>query len=170
MNKNEAADENLRSLFSNIVVVLLVLIVMGSLVSYFYRSEPDLKKLAMGKLADSFAKSVVNAHWQWQAEGNPPRVLLVQYNAEGKEVNRSPIPMSHLGWPKATPNRQGCEQLWRAVLDVPMTVNNFHVIADYFDGVQNDDDALQSMCRYRLPTGPYFDYQIYTGKVLKTNV
>ncbi|WP_416307200.1 hypothetical protein [Neptunicella sp. SCSIO 80796] len=170
MNNNESSEERLRPLLLNLVVVLVVFILMASLVSYFYRSEPDLKKIAMSTLADNFAKSVVNAHWQWQAEGNPPRVLLVQYNAEGKEVNRSPIPMSHLGWPKATPDKHGCEQLWRAVLDVPMTVNNFHVIAEYYDGVHNSGDALESMCRYRLPTGPYFDYKIYTGKVLKTNV
>ncbi|MBC3766109.1 hypothetical protein [Neptunicella marina] len=170
MDKNEASNERLRTLFIQIVIVLVILIAMTSLVRTFYHNEPDLKKLAMGSLATTFGKSVVNAHWQWQAEGQPIRVLLVQYDENGKEVNRTPIPMSHLGWPKLTPNKKGCEDLWHAVLDIPMRVASYMVIADYIDGVELDGSALDSMCRYRLSTGPYFDYKIYTGKVIKTNV
>ena len=170
MSGHDVSEHNQRSLLMNIVIVTIVVGLMATAISMVYHSEPDIKKVALANFAESFSKSVTNAHWQWRAEGKPIRILQIQYNEQGVERNRTPIPMSHLGWPLVTPDKQGCIKLWGAVLDVPMYVNRSPVYADYYDGVKNDDNALESKCRYRLSAGPYFDYKIYTGEVIKTNV
>ncbi|MDN4501936.1 hypothetical protein QX776_05960 [Alteromonadaceae bacterium BrNp21-10] len=170
MSGQQVSEHRFRSIFVNIIIVLTVLVLMATAISMVYHSEPDIKKLALRNLADGFSKSVINAHWQWRAEGRPIRILQIQYDVEGNERNRTAIPMSHLGWPLVTPTKQGCEKLWGAVLDIPMEVNRFQVRADFYDGVKNSDNALDSRCRFSLSTGPYFEYKVYTGEVLTTNV
>lgn len=173
MDKQQKANIRSMSLFSKIVVLLVFVILMVSAIAYFYRNEPNIKMMTMHALAKEFDESVTNAHWQWQAEGRPQIVMLVQYASQLGDENalletdRRPIMMSHLGWPRAEPNEKGCARIWQMVLNTPLEVEGFRVYAEYFDGVQSSDSALQAKCRYRLSIGPYFEYHIYTGQVSK---
>lgn len=173
MDRREASEDRNMSLFSKIVVLLVFVTLMASAIFYFYRNEPNIKLITMQALAQEFTENVTNAHWQWQAEGRPQIVMLVQYSSRlGDENNlvesdRRPIVMSHLGWPRAEPNEKGCARLWRMVLNTPLEVEGFKVFPEYFDGVQSTDNALDAKCRYRLSIGPYFEYHVYTGQVSK---
>jgi hypothetical protein len=75
--------------------------------------------------------------------------------------------MSHLGWPKAEPTSQGCAEIWNMVLNIPMDIDGFKVFAEYYDGLKLSNNALDSICRYRLSTGRYFDYKVFSGLVLQ---
>ncbi|MGS2721194.1 hypothetical protein [Paraglaciecola aestuariivivens] len=173
MKKIQASDERSRSFFINITVVIVFVSLMLGFLVYLNNETPNIKKLALENLAERFATGVSNAHWQWQGEGRPQIVVLITYaNKLGNdktlvETNRRPIFMSHLGWPKAEPSAKGCADIWNMVLNVPMEIEGFKVFAEYFDGVKLSDNALHSICRYRLSTGPYFEYSIYSGKVTK---
>ncbi|MCC2617641.1 hypothetical protein LJ739_15410 [Aestuariibacter halophilus] len=171
MDKFEAGQESARTLMGKLAVLAVFVTLMVSAIVYFNRYEPDYKRQTLVNLADQFAKSVVNAHWQWQAEGRPQIVMLKHYEprldneAELIETDRRPIRMSHLGWPRTEPSSQGCEQLWGMVLNLPLEIEGFKVFAEYFDGVQQSDQALDARCRFRLSVGPYFEYHIFTGAV-----
>ena len=75
--------------------------------------------------------------------------------------------MTHLGWPRLEPTSKGCAVLWQEILDLDLEVEGFKMYAEFFDGVQLSNNALASICRYRLSTGPYFEYKVYTGQVSK---
>ncbi|GAB3027318.1 hypothetical protein [Bowmanella dokdonensis] len=168
MSKQSVSDNNLLRWIMQIAVVTVFAVLMAVFIWYLQDSEPDIKQATMDLLADEMAKSVVSAKWQWEAEGRPARIVQVRYDkVTGKEVDRSPIPMSHLGWPRVEPNAQGCGDLWRAVLNQPLQIHSFKVYAEYFDGVEMSGKALDSTCRFRLSTGPSFDYRIYMGQVVK---
>lgn len=163
---NTASRERQRQkLFLNVVVVTLFVVFLGVFAYSLYETEPNIERVAMAKLAERFSTSTNNAHWQWQAEGRPTRILLIHYDEMQRETSRRPIEMSHLGWPKAEPSRQGCERLWEAVLDLPLTVNTWKVRADFYDGEQVSGNALDSFCRFKMSIGHGFDYSIYKGKV-----
>jgi hypothetical protein len=167
MRRNEATDERERSLFSNLVVVVVFASLMLGFILYFNQSTPSIRKIVLQNIVTQFTKSTLNAHWQWQNEGRPSSILLIEYDEQGNEKGRHPLNMSHLGWPKLTPTSKGCADLWRDVLNAELEVEGFKMYAEFYDGVQTHDNALASFCRYRLSTGPYFEYKVYTGQVSK---
>jgi len=173
VNKYSGKQDVTRSAYINLTVVFVFVGLIVTAILYFYKSEPDLKRLGLETLANQFASSVTNAHWQWQAEGRPSMIILVHYepsldnNERLVEKDRRPIEMSHLGWPKMEPTSKGCGKLWQMVLNIPLEVEGFKVYAEFYDGIKVNDSALTSTCRYRLSTGPYFEYKVYSGQVSK---
>ncbi len=161
------SDHNRPGLFLNCVIIIAFFTLIGTLVWYVYESEPDIEKAAMEALSKQFATSVTNAHWQWRAEGEPNRIVLVHYDNDGRETNRRPIEMGHLGYPRVEPSSMGCGKLWRMVLDMPLSLNRLKVYAEYYDGIAITDNILDSYCRYRILNGPMFDYKIYRGQIEK---
>lgn len=166
--KNNAQGS--RSIFVNLTVVAVFTALMVGFIMYFYENEPDVKRVALATLADQFSTSATNAHWQWQAEGRPELILLVHYNIKGQETDRRPISMSEQGWPLMEKTSEGCGKLWEMVLNMPLSISGFRVYAEYYDGMQLSGNEVDSKCRYRLSTGPYFEYLVYTGQVNKTNI
>ncbi|MCF2947367.1 hypothetical protein L0668_04555 [Paraglaciecola aquimarina] len=173
MLKQQATEERNRSFFINIIVVMVFVGLMLGFILYLNNNSPDLRRLTLEKLAEGFNTSVHNAHWQWQAEGRPQIVMLVSYaNKLGDDnklvaTQRRPIFMSYEGWPKSTQDSAGCEEIWNMVLDVPMEIDGFRVIAEYYQGEKLTGNMQDSVCRYRLSTGPYFEYKLRLGQVLK---
>ena len=160
-------DYRQHTLLINCVIVIAFFALISTLVWYLYESEPDMERTAMEVLKKQFSTSVTIAHWQWRAEGEPNRIVLVHYDAEGKETNRRPIEMGHLGYPRVEPSSAGCGKLWRMVLDIPLTINRMKVYAEYYDGIAINDNVLDSYCRFKLLNGPQFDYKIYRGQIVK---
>lgn len=165
----KVAGEEGRKLFFGIVIVIMFVLFMTIFIWYMSKSQPEIHKVAMSTVADSFATSVINAHWQWRAEGAPTRIILVDFNRGGVETDRRPITMSHLGWPRVEPNSEGCEQVWKAVLGIPMSIQGFKVQAEFYDGLEISGKILDSYCRFSIAMGPYFEYKIYTGTVTKSD-
>lgn len=167
MQKNQASEERTRSVFINLVVVIVFVSLMLAFILYFNKSTPDIKRMALQGFAEQLAKSTLNAHWQWQNEGRPGRIMQLQYDVRGNEIDRRALDMSHLGWPKVEHSSLGCATLWEKVLNSPMEIKGFKIYAEFYDGIQLSNNALASICRFRLSTGPYFDYGVHRGHVSK---
>lgn len=165
MQKNQASEERSRSVFINLVVVVVFVSLMLAFILYFNKSSPDLKRLALQGFAEQLAKSTLNAHWQWQNEGRPSRIMQIQYDAQRKEIDRRAVDMSHIGWPTVEPTSVGCATFWDKVLNSPLEIKGFKLYAEYYDGMLLSNNAQASICRFRLSTGPYFDYTVYRGQV-----
>ena len=173
MNNHQVTSERSRSLFVNITVVITFISLMLGFVLYLNDDTTNIRRLALENLAEQFSISVSNAHWQWQGEGRPQIVMLVTYarklgdNNTLVEKSRKPISMSQQGWSEAEPTSEGCSNIWDMVLSMPMNINGYEVFAEYYDGLNLNNNALDSVCRYRLSTGPYFEYKVLLGQVLK---
>lgn len=173
MNKLEAANERSRSLFVNITVVVVFVSLMLGFILYLNEGSTNIKRVALENLAEQFATSVSNSHWQWQGEGRPQIVMSITYVNKINdaktlvEKDRKPIFMSRKGWPKSEATSEGCAKIWDMVLNLPMDIEGFKVFAEYYDGEKLSDNEQDSICRYRLSTGPYFDYKVFLGQVSK---
>ena len=173
MKRNQAVDERNRSLFMNITVVMIIVGLMVAFIEYLNDGSTHLRRIAIDNLAKQFSTSVSHSHWQWQSEGRPHIIMLIAYanklgdNNTLVETVRRPIFMSRLGWPKAKKTSKGCSDIWNMVLNIPMNIDGFKILAEYYDGIKRTDNALNSVCRYRLSTGPYFEYNIFSGRVSK---
>jgi hypothetical protein len=167
MKDRDIAESSQSKLISNIVIVLLFLGAMASAIAYFNNSEPNIKAEIMDNLAEQFSRNVTNAHWQWQAEGRPQMIMLVQYDNEGKERGRQPLRMSSSGWPFVDDNSDSCENLWQGILYIPLRVDGFRVIGEYFENNTDDQAVTERRCRFRVSTGPYFDYYVNSGRVVR---
>ncbi len=171
MQKNPTETTLKRRLFMNIVIVVVFAAVMLSSIIYMNDNKPNLKLATLTEFAENFKEGVDNAHANWLGEDRPQIVLLVTYANDlrgGKELiatERKPVFMSSIGWPKAEPTSKGCEQIWDMVLNIPMDIDGFRVIAEFYDGVKLNNDPLGSVCRYRLSTGAYFEYKVAMGEV-----
>lgn len=173
MKRHQATNERSRSLFINITVIIVFISLVLGFLLYLTRGTTSIRRLALDNLAGQFSTSVSNVHWQWQSEGRPHIVMLVTYankfgdNTTLVETGKKPIFMSQLGWPKAEPTSKGCSDIWNMMLNMPMNIDGFKVFAEYYDGLKLSNNELNSVCRYRLSTGSYFDYKVFLGQVLK---
>ncbi|NMH59946.1 hypothetical protein [Alteromonas ponticola] len=136
-----------------------------TLIIILNRPEPDLKANVLQQLAVKFERSAVSSYYQWEAENRPEMIMFVHYNAEGKETDRRPVRIARNGWPKVIPSSEGCEDLWRMLINVPMIIDGFKVFGEFFPGKLEDDKIISARCRFRLSSGPYFDYHIDNGSV-----
>ncbi|WOI37323.1 hypothetical protein R1T43_19375 [Alteromonas sp. CI.11.F.A3] len=166
VTKSEVAKNNNRSLFINIIVITLFASLMAVFIVRLNTSEANFEAQMLRQLALKLEESAVTAHWKWQSEGRPVRILLTHYDRQGNEVGRTPVLMSHEGWPEVPPSVQGCKSLWNALLTVPMIVNGFNVRGEYFRGELVDDEAVNARCRFSLSAGDYFDYFVFRGDVV----
>ncbi len=169
VKSRNANDSSLSRLMINVSVLVAFVAAMAGGILYVYESEPDIEAEMMQEYARQFASSATNAHWQWQAQGRPEMIMLVHYNEQGKEVGRRPVRMAHFGWPKVEPSSASCLQLWEQLLNIPTRVDGFRVLADYYASDSGESEQLNTRCRYRVSTGPYFDYNIYTGQVIPSD-
>lgn len=170
MQHKTSKSDSSRSIFVNLTVVAVFTTLMVSFIMYFYQSEPDVKRLTLATLADQFSLSATNAHWQWQAEGRPDLIMLVHYDNNGSETDRRPISMSKQGWPRMDSTSLGCGKLWEMVLNIPLAIKGFKVYAEFYDGLKISGNEKDSKCRYRLSTGPYFEYMVFSGQVTKAGI
>ena len=166
MKDLDIAEHSQKKLLINIVIVLLFLAAMASAIVYFSHNEPNIKAEMMDNLANQFSRNATNAHWQWQAEGRPQMIMLVQYDNRGKERGRQPLRMAASGWPFVDNNSDSCETLWQGILYIPPRVDGFRVISEYYEDITDENTVSQRRCRYRVSTGPHFDYFINTGRVV----
>lgn len=168
MEQREVDVVNFRSQFMNILVVIIIAIAMVAAIMYFYRSEPDYQRQTMRLYASTYINNVRLANANWQVEGKPLRVMLVQYDNTGQAGERYPVVMGKSGWPSPQGEQAGCEKLWRGLIGTPLNIENFKVMADYIR--PNSDSNKQGICRYRLSTGPYFEYDPNSGRLNTENM
>ena len=165
MSRKDITENNANKLYINIITVVVFASVMIWFVVYFMRSEPNVHASVMEEFARKFQQSASNAHWQWQAKGRPERIMLLHFNEQGQEIDRRPVRMAHFGMPWAQPSSKGCAKLWQTLLNVPLQVEGFRVIAEYFAPDSDADEQVLGFCRYRLSRGPHFDYTLLSGSV-----
>jgi hypothetical protein len=168
-NQQVKANHSLNKLIISITVVVVFVGLMATVIVYLLKAQPIAQGTAMEGFARQFQQSVETSHWQWQAQGRPQRIILLHYNAQGKERARMPVRMEHTGRPWVEKNGKGCEKLWLNMLYEPTQADGFKVISEYYPPQGKNKDKEFGFCRYRLSQGPSFDYDLLNGKVTFNN-
>ena len=74
--------------------------------------------------------------------------------------------MAANGYPFVDDNSDSCESLWQGILNMPARLDNFRVVPEYYNDGVDDNGQVQQRCRFRVSTGPYFDYYVNSGRVM----
>ncbi|MEW9797910.1 hypothetical protein [Alteromonas sp. CYL-A6] len=151
--------------YFNVTVIGVFVAVMVTLIIQFNSSEPNINDALLKQMGQRFQSSATTAYWQWKAEGQPDMIMLVHYNNKGKEVARTPVRMTAPGIPLVTPTSDGCDDLWSALMSVPMDIDGFRIHGEFYGGSADARKPDDSYCRFRLSRGTYFDYYIYERRV-----
>ena len=168
VKNDEVADYSSARVYINIVIVVVFLVLMAVCIAYFFRSEPNVNNRILEGFSRQFQQSSETAHWQWQAQGRPERIMLAHYDINGKEIARHPVKIGSQGKPWIDKTSNGCEKLWQSLLNEPTLISGFKVISEYFSPEKGRKQEL-GFCRYRLSQGASFDYNLATGVVEFTN-
>jgi len=175
MQRNKASQERLRSMFVNLSMVGVFVSLMLAFILYFEENSDNIDQVVLENLAVQYAESVNNAHWQWQREGRPETVMLMDYAPSLNQSNdlvakdSRAIFINDKGWPEAEKSSKGCEKLWQMLLNLPLEISGVKIYAEFYDGLKLSGNALDSRCRYRLSLGPYFEYKVRHGQVSKVS-
>ncbi|RDV25554.1 hypothetical protein DXV75_09690 [Alteromonas aestuariivivens] len=165
MSRKRAAKNGHLKMLMQVSLVFLLGGIMATFITRLYRVEPNMQADLLQQLGDRMESSATHAYWQWRAEGQPERIMLVHYDKQGKETDRRPVSLSHTGLPKVEPTSEGCQRLWRMLLNVPMQIDGFRIVGEYYQGELVNSEPLNAYCRYRLSVGASFDYAVTSGKV-----
>ena len=164
MKNDEITDRSIVKIYRNIVIVVVFVVLMASCIAYFFRSEPNINNSILEGFSRQFQQSAETAHWQWQAQGRPERIMLAHYDISGKEIARHPVRIGSNGKPWIDKSRSGCEKLWQNLLNEPTSIDGFKVISAYLSPKEGSNQDF-GFCRYRLSQGSGFDYNLVTGVV-----
>ena len=80
------------------LLIILFAAVAVAVISRLETRSDNTTMIAFEQLATKFSDHVTAAHWKWKAEQPTSMIMLVHYNKEGREINRSPVKLSYLGW------------------------------------------------------------------------
>lgn len=163
--KRTAKQKNTSGVFSNLLRVLIVIVFASTLIvviNNINTPEQDQTTEQFTVLSTIFREHVSSAHWKWRAGPGSSMIMLIHYDNNGKEVNRSPVKINVNGWPTGEFSAQGCKKIWDALLARPMQVDGFKVIPQLYDETTAEDQS-NYWCRYSLSSGAYFDYFPDTG-------
>ncbi len=162
-----------KSTISKVWILLLKLVVLGVFcggllyaITSVNQSMPTKYGVDISDKGKLFSEKVINAHYRWLAQERPEMIMLPHYNKSGAEVGRTFLRMARYGWPNIERNDDGCARLWRQLLNEPNMLDGLKVFSDYYGGKTVDGKQSNAICRYRLGTGPHFDYKLYTGEVI----
>lgn len=163
--KKSQQKKNTPSALTNILRIAIVMafaIALILVINLLNTPEDDLTSAQFTQLSKTFSEHVSSAHWKWRAGPHTSMIMLIHYDDNGKEVNRSPIRMNADGWPTGEFSAQGCKKIWSSLLARPMRVDGYKVIPRLYDETDEDDET-NYWCRYSLSSGSYFDYYPATG-------
>ena len=149
----------------NVVIAIVFATVLAGLIWYFDQSDPGFHRQALKKMATRLEHNAGYAHWQWQSENQPPRIMMVHYDAQDREKSRRPLAIASFGYPRVADEDDACDTLWSQLLDEPMEVEGFRVKGRYVRGDLENGEAVNAYCRFSISSGDRFDYIIRTGKI-----
>ena len=154
------------SLLKRLMIFIVLMILFAVFTSRFMDSSQDVKRVELTLLSERFADNVVAAHWQWQAKGQPRRVVLheqvINELGDLASVGQRVISINYKGWPQAERTTEGCKSLWRQLLDQPMNFDRFSVFAEYRI---KPDSSNEPACLYRLSSNEGFFIIRYAAKL-----
>ncbi|WP_419227141.1 hypothetical protein ACI7YQ_01185 [Alteromonas marina] len=145
------------------LIAVIFAITLGVTMSFLHTGEEDTTTKAFAAQLDKFKRHIVASHWQWRVRQPTNMIMLIHYDESGSEVNRTPVRMSHNGWPSYELSDTGCENIWKALVAAPLRVDGFKVNARYYAELDDGDDNY--WCRFSLSSGSYFDYFPADGSV-----
>jgi hypothetical protein len=166
MLNNEATNERSQSASFHIIAIVIMMILMGLFVKYFFKSELEISKTNFNVLTRNFVEVINIAHVEWMRQGKPDNIYLNYLDKA--TVQQQWLKMNQYGWPLLeTKDVLGCQSLWGTLLAQPMENMKHPIITDYITNL-NDHFSLKNgeYCQFVYNKEYKLKYFPKTGAVL----
>ena len=168
MAKQAAVNSREKTLGENVIIIALITVFMSSFLYYFFKQEQRLTEVGFDAVARSFSSSVLAIRAQWFMDGQPDEVILKE-----KDKPNIALKVNHKGWVSYKDEKENCQKIWHALMTTdlyfmnqPIAVIGIHKnVNDVNSEMNSEENTSINACRYSLPTGESFDYNIKKGKV-----
>jgi len=160
MTKQAAITKREKSLSENIIIIAGLGILMASFIFYFFKQEQQLTQTGFSYVAGNFSSRIMAIRAQWFMDNQPSIIKVNDENAKLVSVNRQ-------GWVDYHNAPQNCEKIWRAVMASELVFMKQPIVVIFLEKTVNQKIRA---CRYALPSGEYFDYQLNRGLVSKVKL
>ncbi len=160
MTKQSVANNREKTLGENILVVVLVASLMSAFLYYFFKHQQTISQAGFQIAATNFASKITAIRAQWFMENQPLSLMVKE-----KDGSKSAIPLNKKGWVDFAQDGVSCRKIWRVIMVDDLTFINQPVAVM---SVSDEVEPLNNHCRYRLPSGEYFDYFPQSGKVISS--
>lgn len=160
MTKLAVITKREKSLSENIIIIVGLGILMASFIYYFFKQEQQLSHTGFDYIAGNFSSRIMAIRAQWFMDNQPSKVQV-------RNKSNGLIAVNNKGWVDYHNQSGNCEKVWHAVMDTGLVFMK-QPIAVIFLG--KTAHQKQGSCRYTLPSGEYFDYQMSNGRVGKVKI
>ncbi|GLX77867.1 hypothetical protein tinsulaeT_12070 [Thalassotalea insulae] len=158
MTAQSEANKRERSLGENVMVVMLVALLMSVFLYYFFQQEKNISQAGFNIAATNFSSKVTAIRAQWFMEHQP--AILTIKEQDGGQLK---VVLNNKGWIDFGDVADNCRKIWQVLISQELKfINQTVAVID----VVNTENPLFDACRYRLPSGEYFDYFSNTGRVV----
>ena len=150
-----------------LLIVVIVLVLMATFLSYFNKNEEDLYKTSMAASAAEFTSKVLLIHSQWFMTGKPDSVTIKErLPGSNEEFESKVFNLNEFGWPDLVLDHDACERIWNKVTGAEMKVLNKSLFAVE---LKNNTKQKARICRYQLNERIYIEYNSSNGKITNKN-
>lgn len=151
-----------KSLAEFVVIIILVGVLMGVFINYFYQQGAQFSDAGFKTLAQQFNTKVATVHAQWLMDKQPRVVKLAAVNNNEKQR----VTVNKKGWIDVKQRSLVCEHIWQVVMESPLNFMKQTISAiEVRIFSEKASQKNNSVCRYVLPSGTYFDYNRFNGRV-----
>lgn len=164
MANNAGVNSREKTLGENVLIIALIAILMSSFLYYFFKQEQQLTEVGFDAVARNFSSSVLAIRAQWFMDGQPDEIIL-------KERDKANITLkvNNQGWIDFKDEKEKCHKIWFILMTTDLYFMNQPIavleINTTMNGNHQSDKKLINTCRYSLPSGASFDYDMASGKV-----
>lgn len=158
------SEKKEKSLAEFVVIIALVGILMAIFINFYIKNESQFIQAGFATIAQSFNTKVNAVHAQWMMDKQPNVVHLASLNKTQKQA----VPVNKAGWIDVQQATLSCEAIWQLIIEMPISAMKFPVSAiEVHTSYSEQKGAENSVCRYVLLDGSYFQYNRAKGKVSK---
>jgi hypothetical protein len=168
MSKYAEVNNREKTLGENVLIIALIAVLMSSFLYYFFKQERQLTEVGFDAVARNFSASVLAIRALWFMDGQPDEIVL-------KETGKPSVTLkvNQQGWLDFDGKKEKCHKIWLALMTTELFFMNQPIAVLEIQTKMNDSDSIQNKsvttCRYSLPSGESFDYNLSNGKVSVTS-
>lgn len=168
MTKYAGVNNREKTLGENVLIIALIAVLMASFLYYFFKQERQLTEVGFDAVARNFSASVLAIRAQWFMDGQPDEIKL-------KESGKPSVTLkvNQQGWLDFDDDNEKCQKIWVALMATDLFFMNQPIAVLEIQTHSTESKAINNkfvtICRYSLPTGESFDYNLVNGKVSVNN-
>lgn len=163
MTSQQVSDKNEKSLAERLIVIVIFSSLMAIFIFHFFKNQAQISRIGFESASHIFSSQVNGIRAQWFMDSKPTQVVVKNRNLNQtleEDENITIIPVNENGWVDVSTTSMQCQNIWQHVMGSPLIYLNAPISTILVTSKE------KNYCKFILPTGEYFTYNMTNGKVI----